>query len=99
MKEAIKIILTKFNISKNKLYYKIIRLNTFFGISLSKNYNYLIVSSETKKNAILINKIRCKNNKKKIKIKEIKMELDDNLNTISTTRILNNEITKYGKII
>lgn len=79
----------KLKISNQKLEYLIIKIYSFIGISLLRYYNYIIVSTETKKNAILINKIRNLTFKKKIKIIEKKMKLDINGIPISTTNILN----------
>ena len=94
MDNKIKSFISKYNINNKKLCYKIIKIKNIFGISLINNYKYIIVSEDTKKNAILINKIRKLNNKNKIKIITIPLELDNSNTPISTTNILNN-IKRY----
>ena len=94
MDNKIRQFISKYNINNKKLCYKIIKIKNIFGISLINNYKYIIVSEDTKKNAILINKIRKLNNKNKIKIITIPLELDNSNTPISTTNILNN-IKRY----
>ena len=69
-----------------------------YGSSIDGDFDAIVVSSETIKNAELINNKRRKMGKKPLKIIEIKPVLADDGIRISSTRIRNHEIDENGKI-
>lgn len=71
---------------------EIVRIEDKFGPTLNKDFDYIVVSPETYKTALLINKERQKRNKKPIKIIKIKFVLAKDGKPISTSRILKKEI-------
>lgn len=78
---------------------RIIKIENKFGPTLKENFDYIVVSPETYKNAVLINKKRKKRNKKPIKIVKIKFVLAEDGKPISSTRILKGEIDREGKLL
>jgi len=78
---------------------KIIKIEDKFGSTLKEDFDYIVVSPETYKTAILINKKRQKRNKKPIKIVKIKFVLAKDGKPISSTRILQGEIDKEGRLL
>ena len=68
--------------------YKIKKIEDKFGPTLKEDFDYIVVSPETYKTALLINKKRQKIKKKPIKIVKIKFVLGENGKPISTTRII-----------
>ncbi|MFH1180822.1 MAG: pantetheine-phosphate adenylyltransferase [bacterium] len=68
------------------------KIENKFGFTLKEDYDYIVVSPETYKTALLINKERRKKNRKPIKIFKIKFVLAKDGNTLSSTGILNGEI-------
>ena len=79
--------------------YKIIKIENEFGLTLKKDFDYIVVSPETYKTALKINKERKKRGKKPIKIVKIDFVLAEDGKPISATRILNREIDENGKIL
>lgn len=75
---------------------RIIKIENIFGPTLRENFDYLVVSKETLKNALKINQERRKRNKKEIKIITIDMILAEDKKPISCQRIRNGEIDKNG---
>ena len=67
---------------------KIRKIENKFGFSLKENFDYIVVSPETYKNAVLINKERQKRRKKPIKIIKIKFVLDKKGRTVSSSKLL-----------
>ncbi len=66
---------------------KIVKIEDKFGPTLKKDFDYIVVSPETYKTAVLINKKRQKINKKPIKIVKIKFVLAKDGKPISSRRI------------
>jgi len=78
---------------------KILKIEDKFGFTLKRDFDYIVVSSETYKTAILINKERQKRNKKPIKIIKINLVLAEDKKPISSTRIIKGEIDKEGRLL
>jgi len=91
--------LEKFIKNNFKFNYEIGKIEDRFGPTLKKDFDFIVVSPETKKTAILINKEREKINKKPIEIVEIEFILAEDGKPISSTRILKGEIDKEGVIL
>jgi len=72
-------------------------LDTFYGNTLDIDNASLVVSPETYNNALKINNERLKLNKKPLKIIKVPFVLAEDLFPVSSTRVINNEITKSGK--
>ncbi len=70
-----------------------------YGPAINEEYDAIIVSSETIKNAEGINKKRIENNKKPLKIVKIPHVLAEDNKPISSTRIINKEIDENGKVL
>ena len=77
---------------------EIIKIEDIFGPTLKEDFDYIVVSPETFKTAILINGIRKKQKKNPIKIVKIKFVLAEDGKPISATRISRGEIDKEGKL-
>ena len=67
---------------------KIIKIEDKFGPTLERDFDYIVVSPETYKNALLINRKRKKVNKKSIKIIKIKLVLGRDGKPISSSKTL-----------
>ena len=76
---------------------KIVKIEDKFGLTLKKDFDYIVVSPRTYKTALLINQERQKRNKKPIKIIKINFVLAQDRNPISSTRILKGKITRQGR--
>lgn len=85
--------------SNFKFSYKIGKIEDRFGPTLREDFDFIVVSPETKKTAFLINKEREIMNKKPIEIIEIEFILADDGKPISSTRILKGEIDKEGRVL
>lgn len=70
-----------------------------FGFTLTKDFDYIVVSPETYETAELINEERQKRDKKPIQIVKIDFVLAKDGKPISATRILKGEIDRYGKLL
>jgi len=72
------------------------KIENKFGPTLKRDFDFIVVSPETYKNAVLINKERRKINKKPIKIIKIKFVLGKNGKPLSSTGILkrNNKLNR-----
>ncbi len=66
---------------------RIVKIEDKFGPTLKEDFDYIVVSPETYKTAVLINKKRQKINKKPIKIVKIKFVLAKNGKPISSRGI------------
>ena len=78
---------------------EVLPIDTKFGLAIKMDYDIIVVSPETRKNAENINIERLKIGKKPLKIVEIPYVLADDGKPISTTRILNKEINEKGNIL
>jgi len=76
---------------------KIVKINDIFGPTLKENFDFIIVSKETLKNALKINQKRKKLRKESIKIVKIEMVLAEDGKPISCTRIREGKIDREGK--
>lgn len=78
---------------------KITKIEDKFGFTLNKDFDFIVVSPETFKTALLINRERKKLGKKPIKIKKIGFILAEDGKPISASRIIKREINKKGKVL
>jgi len=78
---------------------KIIKIENKFGPTLKEDFDYIVVSPKTYETALLINKIRLKNNKKPIYIILKKLVLAEDRKPISCERILKKKIDVIGQLM
>jgi pantetheine-phosphate adenylyltransferase len=78
--------------------YTIIELNDSFGKTLTKDYDYIVVSPETYPVALKINNLRAEKNIKDIEIVKIDYVLAEDQIRISSTRIVQGEIDIHGHL-
>lgn len=78
--------------------YLISELNDPFGSSVAGDYDYIVVSPETRPGAEKINEIRRSRDLPELQIREIDFVLAQDTIPISSTRIYNGEIDKNGRI-
>ncbi|SFM46617.1 phosphopantetheine adenylyltransferase [Methanolobus profundi] len=78
--------------------YSIIELNEPYGKTLTKNYDYIVVSPETYPVAMKINKLRAGKGIQKINIVKVDYVLADDEKPISSTRIVDGEIDIHGHL-
>ena len=78
---------------------KIVKIEDKFGPTLKEDFDYIVVSPETYKTALLINKERQKRNKKPIKIVKTNFALAQDKKPIFSTRILRGEIDRNGNLL
>ncbi|WP_321420205.1 phosphopantetheine adenylyltransferase [uncultured Methanomethylovorans sp.] len=78
--------------------YTIVELNEPYGKTLTKNYDYIVVSPETYSVALKINKLRAEKNMKDIEIVKIDYVLAEDQMRISSTRIVLGEIDIHGHL-
>lgn len=78
--------------------YTIIELNEPYGKTLTKDYDYIVVSPETYPVARKINKLRAEKNMKDIEIVKIDYVLAEDQIRISSTRIVLGEIDIHGHL-
>ena len=84
-------------LSKFKKSYSIYPLDTKYGSTLSSNnYDFIIVSEETKKVALDINKKRAEAGLKPLNVVSVPIVLAEDLFPLSSTRILNHEVKSNG---
>jgi len=79
--------------------YRIIRIEDKFGPTLKEDFDYIVVSPETYRTALLINKKRQKIKKGPIKIVKIKFILGKNGKPIHATEIIKSRMNRLGKSI
>jgi pantetheine-phosphate adenylyltransferase len=91
--------LEKFVFENFKKKAKIVKINDIFGPTLKRDFDFLVVSSQTYRNGLKINQERKKLGKEPIKIVRIKMVLAKDGKPISCTRIRKGEIDGKGKIL
>jgi len=78
---------------------KILKIEDKFGPTLKYDFDYIVVSPETYKTALLINRKCQKANKKPIEIVKINFVLAEDRKLISSTRILKEEINEKGELV
>jgi len=78
--------------------YLISELEDSFGPSVSEEYDFIVVSPETRAVADKINDIRMERGLHPIHIREIELVLAEDTIPISSTRIYNGEIDKDGRV-
>jgi pantetheine-phosphate adenylyltransferase len=78
---------------------EIIRIDDAYGITLDVDFDYIVVSPETYQVAVAINKKRKELGKKEIEIVKVDFVLAEDGKPISSTRIKNGEIDRYGRLI
>ena len=91
--------LENFIINEFKIEPKIFKIENKFGFTLEKDFNYIIVSPETYKTALEINRERKKRKKKLIEIVEIDFVLAEDGKPISAERIAKGEIDREGQLL
>lgn len=87
-------ILKKYSLPDNC--YLITRLDDPFGPSVSGDYDYIVVSPETRTGADKINEIRRNAGLPELTVQTVDFVLAEDTIPISTTRIYNGEIDKNG---
>lgn len=78
---------------------KIVKIEDRFGPTLKKDFDYIVVSPETEKTALLINEKRKKLGKKPIEIVKVNFVLAENEKPISDSRILKGKIDRQGRLL
>ena len=91
--------LENFIIKEFKVKPKITEIKDKFGFTLSKNFDYIVVSPDTYKTALEINRERKKKNKKPIEIVKIDFVLAEDGKPISAERIAKGEIDREGQLL
>lgn len=93
--KSVKDFLKKNNLIKNA---KVVLINDIYGPTLKdKTIDALIVSKETVKGAQLINSARTEKKLKRLPVITVSLVLAQDKKPISSTRILNGEIDRFGK--
>lgn len=78
---------------------KIVKIEDKFGPALKEDFDYIVVSPETRETAVLLNEERKKTGKKPIEIVEINFVLAEDGKPISDSRILKGEIDRAGRVL
>jgi pantetheine-phosphate adenylyltransferase len=94
-----KVILEYISGRKLKTKVEILPIYTKFGFAVDNDYDIIVVSPETKVNALEINKNREGQGYKPLEIVEISYVMAEDGKPISSTRILNNEIDCKGYLV
>lgn len=89
--------LEKFIQTRSFLKARILKISDIFGPTLKEDFDFIVVSPETRKRAMIINQERKKRGKPSIKIVQIPFVLAEDGKPISCTRILNGEIDAEGR--
>ena len=77
----------------------IVPIDNKFGLTLQEDFDAIVISPETEKTAIQINKERILRGKKQLKIIKVPYVLAEDGKPISSTRINNKEIDENGIIL
>jgi pantetheine-phosphate adenylyltransferase len=85
--------------SEFKVEPEILKIENKFGFALKGDFDYIIVSPETEKTALAINRERQKKRKSPLKIVKINFILAEDGKPISSTRIFKGEIDRQGKLL
>ncbi len=75
------------------------KIDDAFGNTLTEDYDYIVVSHETESTAKEINKKRREIGKKEIKIVVCEIVMAEDGKPISSTRIKEGKIDRYGRVI
>ena len=75
------------------------KIENLFGFTLKEDFDYIVVSKETYKSALRINKERKNIDKNPIKIIKIATVLAEDNKAISSTRIAKKEIGQEGNLL
>ncbi len=78
---------------------KIVKIEDEFGPTLKEDFDYVVVSPETHKTAVMLNEERKKRGKKPLKIVKVNFVLTEDGKPISDSRILMGEIDRAGKLL
>jgi len=70
-----------------------------FGFAIKEKFDYIVVSPETFRTALLINKERKKKNKGPIKIIKVKFILAKDKKPISASKISTGSMDKHGRLL
>lgn len=97
--EKRKKVLKEFIEKKLKKKAKIFKIKNKFGPTLKEDFDFIVVSPETYKTALEINKERLKRKKKLIEIVIVDFVLAKDGKPISSKRILKGEIDREGNIL
>jgi pantetheine-phosphate adenylyltransferase len=84
---------------KNEILVEVLPISTKFGLAVEVDYDVIVVSPETIDIAKEINKKRRELGKNELDIVLVPYVLAEDGKPISSTRILNNEIDKKGKVL
>ncbi|KYK34327.1 MAG: cytidyltransferase [Thermoplasmatales archaeon SG8-52-3] len=77
----------------------IVPITNKYGLTLKEDFDAIVISPETEKNAMEINKKRVLNGKKPLKIIRVDFVLAEDGKPISSTRINNKEIDENGNLL
>jgi pantetheine-phosphate adenylyltransferase len=78
---------------------EIVKIEDKFGPASKEDFDYIVISPETRETAVLLNEERKKAGKKPIEIVEINFVLAEDGKPISDSRILKGEIDTAGKLL
>lgn len=99
LKERITTVVNYLTSKKFTQKFEILPIYDIYGLAVDGDFDAIIVSPETYKNAEVINSKRISIGKKPLKIIEIPFVLADDNKPISTTRIQNQIIDENGEIL
>lgn len=77
----------------------IVKINDPYGVTLDVDFDYIVVSPETYDVALAINKKRKGMGKEEIEIVKVDFVMAEDGKPISSTRIKNGEIDRYGGLM
>lgn len=77
----------------------IVSITNKYGLTLKEDFDAIVISPETEKIAMEINRKRVLNFKKPLKIIRVQFVLADNGKPISSTRVNNKEIDENGNLL
>ena len=78
---------------------RIVELNDAYGLTLSEDFDFIVVSPETLPVARKINRIRKERGMKPVEIAEVGYVLAEDGGVTSSTRIKKGEIDKHGAVL
>ncbi|WNY24479.1 hypothetical protein MmiHf6_18190 [Methanimicrococcus hongohii] len=98
LNEFISELVKEMDLSPDSYSYMITRLDDPFGPAVVENYDYIVVSPETKAGAEKINEIRRNSGLPELNVRVVDFVLAEDTIPISTTRIYNGEIDRKGRL-